>query len=180
MALVINEDKIVPVEIDGIPCDEFRGVYYPQLPGYKWIVGKVTDITIRKKIVAEFIFDICKINNFIEEKSDNQFLPVDDLGLYISYKHFGVSFGEENPDLKDKIFRLFYSFKNKYLTSDHLRNSSFVEREGKRYKIISKIVREQGKAGGKNPLTYMLCIGERPAEEIEDASLDDDVENDLE
>mgnify|MGYP007082419408 FL=1 len=66
MALVINEDKIVPVEIDGISCDEFRGVYYPQLPGYKWIVGKVTDITIRKKIVAEFIFDICKINNFID------------------------------------------------------------------------------------------------------------------
>lgn len=157
MDFIINDDIIIPHDEDD--TDEFREVFFPQLPGYKWVVGKQTPIETRKKIIAEFIYDVCELNEISEDNGDDKALLADDVALYLILKNLGVECSEEYEN-HDRIIRLFYALKSQYLASEHIRNEAFVERDGKRYQIVSRVVRMQRKENGKNVLNYLLSIKE--------------------
>ena len=155
MDFIINDDLVIAHEEDD--TDEFRDFFYPQLPGYLWVAGRQTPIDIRRKIISEFIFDICELNEISEDNGDDKYLLADDLALYLVLKHLGIECSEEYEN-KDKVIRLFYNIKSQYLSSDYIRNEAFVERDGNRFQIISKVVRMQRKEGGKNVLNYLLSV----------------------
>lgn len=157
MDFIINDDVIIPHDEDD--TDEFREMFYPQLPGYKWVVGRQTPIELRRKIVAEFIYDVCELNEISEDNNDDKALLADDLALYLILKNLNAECSEEYEN-HDKIIRLFYAFKSQYLASDYIRNESFVKRDGKIFQIVSKVVRMQRKPGGKNVLNYLLSVKE--------------------
>ena len=85
--------------------------------------------------------------------------------MYLILKNLGVECSEEYEN-HDRIIRLFYALKSQYLASEHIRNEAFVERDGKRYQIVSRVVRMQRKENGKNVLNYLLSVKEIKNKEI--------------
>lgn len=161
MSFLLTDDKISSIVIDessSSAVESFKKVKYPILPGYKWLFGREIATSLRSKIVAEFVFDVCKLNNVIENESlkdtsAQERIVVDDIIIYLLNKYFGINCSLEAKD-KNYFSRLFYVLKRQHF-SDTL-SEAIIERKGVKYQIMFDIVRMPRKKGGNNVLVSLL------------------------
>ena len=151
MDFIINDDVITSHDEDD--TDEFREVFFPRLPGYKWVVGKQTPIETRRKIIAEFIYDVCELNEISEDNGDDKALLADDVALYLILKNLGVECSEEYEN-HDRIIRLFYALKSQYLASKHIRN------EARSRQFLQRMVADHQRVGKPKDYRSQLPHGD--------------------